>query len=223
MNTNRGILRFACTSGAFAALLAFDAHAADLTLYAEGDYQGRALSVVIDQRQLGVMNFDKRASSVVIENGTWVLCSGEDYSGRCVTLEPGRYASLQALGLEDDVTSVRRRDPAEVGIYSDAGATAQADRLEAASVVLFAADQYGGAAHGVDASQADLRSKMKREASSAVISAGQWDLCSEADFNGTCVTLGPGRYPSLKSFGLEHGASSLRRASAKQHGAGPNP
>ena len=221
--THRGISRFARISGALAALLVADAYAADLTLYADGDYQGRALSVVIDQRQLGVMNFDKRASSVVIENGTWVLCSGEDYSGRCVTLEPGRYASLQALGLEDDVTSVRRRDPADVGIYSEAGATAQADRLEAASVVLFAADQYGGAAHGVDASQPDLRSKMKREASSAVIAKGLWDLCSEADFTGTCVTLGPGRYPSFKRYGLERGASSLRRASTKLHGAGPNP
>jgi hypothetical protein len=221
--THRGISRFVRMSGALAALLAFDAHAADLTLYADGDYQGRALSVVIDERQLGVLNFDKRASSVVIENGTWVLCSGEDYSGHCVSLEPGRYASLQALGLEDAVSSVRRRDPADVGIYSEAGATAQAARLEAASVVLFAADQYGGAAHGVDASQPDLRSTMKREASSAVIADGHWDLCSEADFNGTCVTLGPGRYPSLKSIGLERGASSLRRASAKLHGAGPNP
>ena len=177
----------------------------------------------IGERKWGVLNVDKRASSVVIENGTWVLCSGEDYSGHCVSLEPGRYASLQALGLEDAVSSVRRRDPADVGIYSEAGATAQAARLEAASVVLFAADQYGGAAHGVDASQPDLRSTMKREASSAVISTGHWDLCSEADFSGTCVTLGPGRYPSLKSFGLERGASSLRRASTKLHGAGPNP
>ena len=175
--TNRGISRLACTGGALAALLVLDAHAADLTLYADGDYQGRALSVVIDQRQLGVMNFDKRASSVVIENGTWVLCSGEDYSGRCVTLEPGRYASLQALGLEDDVTSVRRRDPADVGIYSEAGATAQADRLEAASVVLFAADQYGGAAHGVDASQPDLRSKMKREAPRRLLPRG-FGICA---------------------------------------------
>ena len=220
--TNPRISRFARSGGALAALLVIDAYAADLTLYADGDYQGRALSVVIDERQLGVLNFDKRASSVVIENGTWVLCSGADYSGHCVSLEPGRYASLQALGLEDAVSSVRRRDPADIGIFSEAGAAAQAGKQEAASVVLFAADQYGGAAHGVDVSQPDLRSTMKREASSAVIADGHWDLCSEVDFTGTCVTLGPGRYPSLKSVGLERGASSLRRASARTHGAGPN-
>src|SRR6187399_2440256 len=80
------------------ALFAANAIGADLTLYADDDYQGRALGVVIDERTLGVLNFDKRASSVVVENNAWVLCTGEEYTGQCITLEPGRYASLQALG-----------------------------------------------------------------------------------------------------------------------------
>ena len=213
MKANPGFLRVAYISGALAGLLVVDAHAADLTLYADSDYQGRALSVVIDQRQLGVLNFDKRASSVVIEKGSWVLCSGEEYSGRCITLDPGRYASLQALGLDDSVTSVRRRDPGEIGIYSEAGAIAQAGREAAVSVMLYAGDQYAGASRGIDAPQPDLKASLNREASSAVIASGHWDLCSEADFKGTCVTLGPGKYPSLGSYGLERGASSLRRAS----------
>ena len=53
--------------------------AADLTLFANDDYQGRALGVVIDERRLGVLNFDGRASSVVVEKDTWVLCSDEAY------------------------------------------------------------------------------------------------------------------------------------------------
>ena len=104
------------------ALLATGANAADLTLYANDDYQGRALGVVIDERQLGVLNFDDRASSLVVDKGTWVLCSDEDYGGRCLTLGPGRYASLQALGLNDDITSVRRRDPASIGEFKGADA-----------------------------------------------------------------------------------------------------
>ncbi|HET9862268.1 MAG TPA: beta/gamma crystallin-related protein [Steroidobacteraceae bacterium] len=98
-------------------LLAGPVAAADLTLYADGDYQGRALSVVIDERQLGVLNFDDRASSVVIEKDAWILCSEPDFRGQCVTLEPGRYASLEELGLDDAVTSVRRRDPADIGVF----------------------------------------------------------------------------------------------------------
>ena len=94
------------------------ADAADLTLYSDGDFQGRPLNVVIDMRQLGSLNFNDRASSVVIEKGAWILCSDEDFAGKCVTLEPGRYGSLRDLGLDDTVTSVRRRDAVSPGVFS---------------------------------------------------------------------------------------------------------
>lgn len=92
--------------------------AADLTLYTDGDFQGRPLGVVIDLRQLGTLNFNDRASSVVVEKGAWVLCTDEDFGGRCVTLEPGRYGSLKELGLDDAVTSVRHRDPVSPGVFN---------------------------------------------------------------------------------------------------------
>lgn len=98
--------------------LASWAGAADLTLYADGDFQGRPLNVVIDMKQLGSLNFNDRASSVVVEKGTWVLCSDEDFSGKCVTLQPGRYGSLKELGLDDAVTSVRHRDPQDPGVFT---------------------------------------------------------------------------------------------------------
>ena len=96
------------------------AGAADLTLYTDGDFQGRPLNVVIDLPQLGSLNFNDRASSVVVEKGAWVLCSGEDFTGNCVTLEPGRYGSLKELGLDKAVTAVRRRDAVSLGVFSDA-------------------------------------------------------------------------------------------------------
>jgi hypothetical protein len=99
--------------------LASVASAADLTLYTDGDFQGRPLNVIIDMRQLASMNFNDRASSLVIEKGAWVLCTDEDFSGSCVTLEPGRYSSLKDIGLDDKVTSVRRRDEVSLGVFTD--------------------------------------------------------------------------------------------------------
>jgi hypothetical protein len=93
------------------------AGAADLVLFADSEFQGRPLNVVIDLRQLGTLNFNDRASSVVVENDAWVLCTEEDFSGKCVTLEPGSYPSLEALGLDDTVTSVRRRDAVSLGVF----------------------------------------------------------------------------------------------------------
>jgi hypothetical protein len=110
-----------CLFASFA--LAPLAGAADLTLYTDGDFQGRPLNVVIDLRQLGTMNFNDRASSVVIEKGAWILCTEEEFTGKCVTLEPGKYGSLRDLGLDDSITSVRRRDQVSPGIFSDAQTT----------------------------------------------------------------------------------------------------
>jgi hypothetical protein len=198
-----------------ALLLAANATAADITLYAEDDYQGRALSVVIDQRQLGVMNFDDRTSSVVVERGSWTLCSGEDYRDQCITLEPGRYPSLGALGLDDSVTSVRRRDTASIGDFRGADAVIQSAGHDAASVVLYAGNDYSGGSRGIVTSQPELvEAPFHGAAVSAVIARGQWNLCSDAGFKGECVTLGPGKYPSLESYGLDRGVASVRPADA---------
>lgn len=198
-----------------AALFASNAIGADLTLYADDDYQGRALGVVIDERQLGVLNFDKRASSVVVENSAWILCTGEEYTGQCITLEPGRYASLQALGLDNAITSVRRRDTASIGVFHDVAAPKA--NANAADIVLYASKDYLGPSHAVDRPRADLRvESLQAEATSAVIANGQWELCEDTQFRGPCVTLGPGKYPSLGDLGLKFGASSVRRATQSQ-------
>ena len=204
--------------GLLGALLGSGAFAADLTLYANDDYQGRTLSVVIDERQLGVLNFDDRASSVVVQKGSWVLCTEEDFSGRCVTLDPGRYASLQALGLNDEITSVRRRDLVSLGEFKGADKIAQTAASNATDIMLYASDDYGGASHSVDQLHADLPIETAQgKAASVVIAGGEWELCGDTYFRGQCVTLGPGKYPSLKSYGLMRGASSVRRAPGSPH------
>jgi len=223
MNNKGGIDRLA---GVIAcALVANVAVAADLTLYADDDYQGRALGVVIDEKQLGVLNFDKRASSVVVENGAWVLCTGQDYTGQCITLEPGRYASLQALGINDAITSVRRRDPASIGVFGRVDAAAKsatparttpstpAQSRDAAQIVLFAASDYSGASQPLDQPQVDVRSEnLANNAASTVISSGTWELCDDTFYRGHCITLGPGKYPSFQEYGLTRGVMSVRRA-----------
>jgi hypothetical protein len=223
MKSNAAVLSLSCLLAA-PLLLANRALAADLTLYADDDYRGRALAVVIDQRELGVLNFDDSASSVVIEKGAWVLCSDEDYAGRCITLEPGRYASLQALGLDDTITSVRRRDPASIGDFTGAEAIAQTAASGGTDILLYAADDYRGPSHGARQSQVDLSAEtLFGTAASAVIAEGEWELCRDTYYRGPCVTLGPGKYPSLKSYGLTRGISSVRRAPTSPHRQGTGP
>ena len=51
-------------------------------------------------------------------------------------------------------------------------------------------------------------------ASSVVVSEDRWEVCEDARFNGQCVVLRPGRYPSLAAMGLNNRVSSVRPVSA---------
>lgn len=56
-------------------------------------------------------------------------------------------------------------------------------------------------------------------ASSVIIRDGVWQLCDDAYFRGHCVTLQPGRYPTLREMGLNNKVSSARELG----GWGPPP
>ena len=51
--------------------------------------------------------FNDRASSAVVEGGSWQVCEDAGFSGRCVMLRPGQYPDLGAIGLDKKVSSVR--------------------------------------------------------------------------------------------------------------------
>ena len=45
-----------------------------------------------------------------------------------------------------------------------------------------------------------------------MVRSGSWQLCSDAEFRGQCITLSPGSYPSLRAMGLNDRVSSARPA-----------
>ena len=49
-------------------------------------------------------------------------------------------------------------------------------------------------------------------ASSLVVSGASWEVCDNVGFNGRCIVLRPGRYPSLATLGLNDRISSVRAA-----------
>ena len=54
------------------------------------------------------------------------------------------------------------------------------------------------------------RAGFNDRASSVIVFGERWEICEDARFNGRCVVLRPGRYPSLASMGLNDRASSVR-------------
>ena len=90
-----------------AGLVAAGQAAADITLYERDGFHGRAFTTDRTVWNFDRAGFNDRASSVVIEGGSWEACSDARFEGRCVVLRPGRYPSLASMGLENNISSVR--------------------------------------------------------------------------------------------------------------------
>ncbi|OGU24660.1 MAG: hypothetical protein A2580_13605, partial [Hydrogenophilales bacterium RIFOXYD1_FULL_62_11] len=51
-------------------------------------------------------------------------------------------------------------------------------------------------------------------ASSVIVQGDRWEVCEDVQFNGRCVVLRPGKYPSLTAMGLNNRVSSIRSVDA---------
>ncbi len=91
-----------------AAGLAFAGQAAaQITLFKDDGFQGRAFSSDGPVDNFANSGFNDEASSAQVRGGTWQVCSDAYYHGRCVTLRPGNYPSLGSLGMNDKISSIR--------------------------------------------------------------------------------------------------------------------
>ncbi len=88
-----------------AAMTAELAGAGELTLYSRGDYHGRSRTVRDAVADLEDVRFNDTVQSVRVRSGRWEACEDVDFRGRCRTLGPGEYASLERLS--NRISSVR--------------------------------------------------------------------------------------------------------------------
>lgn len=77
-----------------------------LDLYGRPEFRGRSVRVQEEVRDLDQLNFDGRASSVVVHDGTWQMCSEPNFRGRCGVFGPGEYPRIASL--DDRVSSLRQ-------------------------------------------------------------------------------------------------------------------
>jgi uncharacterized protein YcfJ len=93
---------FAATALAFAAQAS-----AQVTFYEQDGFQGRTFTTQQRVGNLERSGFSDRASSVVVVGQRWQVCDEVRFDGRCTVLRPGQYPSLQAMGLDNRISSVR--------------------------------------------------------------------------------------------------------------------
>ena len=169
-----------------------------ITFHERRDFRGASISANGPVHDFSRSGLNNRASSVVVASGTWEVCDGPGFSGRCVVLRRGQYPSLNEMGLNNRISSARP-------------VAAVTPRPGVGQVTLYEHSNFRGRSVTLDR-RAERLEGFKNAASSAVIVGGSWELCDRREFHGRCVVLRPGRYPSLGSMGMNDNVSSLRPA-----------
>ncbi len=191
---------------AVAALAVAGQALAQVTFYENENYQGRSFTTERQVGDLQRVGFNDRASSVVVQDERWEACEDIRFGGRCVVLRPGQYGSLTSMGLSGRIASVRaveRDQRVDDRRYAPAPTASQ--------IVVYDRPGFEGRSLTVVNPLEDFaRSGFNDRAASAVVFGDQWELCEDSRFNGRCVTLRPGRYPTLASVGMADRLSSAR-------------
>jgi len=81
----------------------------------------------------------------------------------------------------------------------------------AAQVTFYSRDGFRGETFVADRPIANLeRTGFNDRAQSAIVQSGTWQVCEDSRFEGRCVILQPGQYPSLSDMGMGREISSIR-------------
>jgi hypothetical protein len=80
---------------------------AQVKLYSGPDFHGQEFRVDHPMRDLDRTDFNDRASSMIVEHGTWQVCENAQFQGHCVTVRPGQYSSLDHMGMGNKISSLR--------------------------------------------------------------------------------------------------------------------
>jgi len=188
-------------SASAAAALAWPAatQAAPIELYEQPQFQGMALGLDRANPNLADYGFDNKALSVVVRSGSWELCTDAQFRGSCLVLGPGQHPNLPP-GLQRALSSVRPKDG---GSPNGGGVDPNA------AVVLYDDGDYSGKSLAVNGPIASLgKLDMGDRVSSVEVRRGIWQLCEDSNFQGSCITLEPGRHHL--SGAMHDEASSIR-------------
>ncbi|NBV19133.1 beta/gamma crystallin-related protein [Janthinobacterium sp.] len=78
-----------------------------VVLYGRAFLKGPGLQVNRDVSDLVHLNFNDQAASMVINEGTWEVCTDSQFNGSCERKGPGKYETLSTT-LEKRISSLRR-------------------------------------------------------------------------------------------------------------------
>ena len=186
---------------------------AQVTFYEQQGFEGQSFTTERRVDNFERYGFNDRASSVEVQSDRWEVCENSRLRGRCVVLRQGRYPSLAAMGLNDRISSaqaVSRTARIANSRYAPLPPVIR-DNNPNAEITFFENEGFSGQSFTTEERISNfVNYGFNDRASSAIVPGGRWEVCDDIRFDGRCVVLRPGRYPSLAAMGLNNRISSVR-------------
>ena len=158
-----------------------------IELFERRGFGGSAVALssgVYDFERIG---FNDTAESAIVSGGVWRLCEDAGMRGSCEDFAPGRYSDIGYLA----------RRVSSAAIVS-VGTVGWAPRGHP-SATLYEYPNFGGRSFTLEGDVVANfdRTGFNDRASSLRVDGGYWLFCTDALFEGTCRTFGPGEYAQL--------------------------
>lgn len=177
--------------GALLALSVPAALAGEITLFEHRDFRGDSFTLHRGAANLDRIGFNDSASSVIVRDGVWEVCSDAFFRGQCTQLQPGNYDRLGG-GLNDRISSVR-----EI-VAASAVAPSTVVTMTGARIALFEHAGFTGRTIEFTKTNGDIgRFTPFRSPDAVIVYEGTWRLCTQEYYRGECWDFGPGRYDNL--------------------------
>jgi hypothetical protein len=194
-------------AGTALALMAGCALAGEITLYKDRDFRGDTLTLRRAASDLERTGFNDSASSVIVREGMWEVCTDPFYRGNCTRLAPGEYSGLERT-LNDRIASVREIVGVSTApvvsppVVSAPVVTSPPVVVAAAPrIVLYERPGFSGSGVEITETHGNLnRIPSYGPASAVIVYGGTWRLCTGEYYRGECADFAPGRYDSLGSL-----------------------
>jgi len=213
-------------------------YAGEITIFQEDNFRGNSMRINSDVASLDGTGMNDRVQSVVVRDGIWEVCRDANFSGGCIQLQPGRYPHMEGNFVRS-ISSLREvgapryqgqgtYPPYPVQGYQGQGYQGQGYQGQGyqgqnypppvqagyPQAVLYEGHDFEGRQFPItrDVVRNLDRTGFNDRAGSLRVQSGYWVFCSDANFEGSCRTFGPGEYPNLPSD-LDRRISSGRQIS----------
>jgi hypothetical protein len=195
--------------GTLACVVCSTALAGAIILFEYQNFGGQRLVLRDAMPNLDRTDFNDRTESILVRDGYWEVCTDAYFRGHCARLWPGEYRNLSGE-LTRSISSLREVGGGPPQEY--APAQQPLPQSARARAVLYEYQNFGGRQLVLDHEVVSNfeGTGFNDRAASLWVEDGYWLFCTDAHFQGTCRTFGPGQYAQLP-WDVNHKISSGRR------------